>query len=159
MTLTPVQRASVERPGFREWYGDLVDFFVHGHEFLAKEHPVERKYTRQKAMDFVFTAVTLCYVEADGSLSPCVTAAELRDVFYKWHDSHGHYSFDITMKHLRGRAFWWRRTRDVEMWCRQCPVCQACSDGKPGALPMTVGSTAVWSLVGMDFIGPFHPLR
>lgn len=145
------------RPGFVEWYGDVLAFLILGQAGISKWTKMRQRNVKRKALRYRIRGRELMYLEVDESLARCVSVEERTQVLRWAHDGHGHYSSIITMSRLRGFYFWPSRVADVGKWSNSCEVCQQTGGRLTREIPRTITVLEPMSLFGMDFIGPINP--
>lgn len=90
-----------------DWYGDVVEYKLTG--MLSREPWKSNKNIKLKAARFVMmegATATLLYRENSGELAKCIRQGQVESVLRRSHDSHGHFSGNMTLKMLHGKHYW-----------------------------------------------------
>ena len=91
----------------------------------------------------------LLYREVTGELARCIKEDEVERILCRYHDSHGHFAQDMTLKMLRGRYYWPSRNKDTSRYVRSCDACQRFGPLRTKGTPLKT----ILNLQPMDMLG------
>lgn len=142
-----------------EWYGPIVHFLLTGS--VRPEHNkrvVIQRATRYRIIEDGDQVVM--YQESTGEWAKCVLRDGVERILERYHDSHGHFAGDMTLRLLRGKYYWPTRVKDTIAYTRSCDACQRFGPMKKTASDrelkpiLNLQPMDMW---GMDFVGPINP--
>ena len=143
-----------------EWYGHVVTFKLTGTlGTLDKKlrRMVKRTIHRYSIM-VLGREKKLLFRESTREQATCVKKEEISRILQRYHDVHGHFVKDITLRMLRGRYYWPTRVQDVALYCRTCDACQRFGPLRPSRRQLkTVLNVQPMDMLGIDFVGPISP--
>ena len=99
----------------------------------------------------------LCY--SDRIVVPKVLQAKILEWY---HHLLVHPGRDRTLKSIQQHFYWKGMSKDVEKYCKKCPICQTCKVNKKkyGLLPAKEPEVVPWHQLCVDLIGPYKiPIR
>lgn len=101
----------------------------------------------------------LIYREVTGELAKCIQKEDVERIMKQYHDCHGHFAKDMTLRMLRGKYFWPTRCKDVALYVSSCDACQRFGSLKTMPRKLrTILSIQPMDMMGIDFIGPISPM-
>ena len=140
------------------WYGDIVRYLSTG---KLKGEEKETRRTKRKATRYRLAMEgedSVYFLEVTGEWARCVKKEKVDQLLYRYHDLHGHFARDMTLRMLRGRYYWPTRVQDVVMHVKSCDACQRFGPIKIPNRPLkTVLNLQPMDMLGMDFVGPIRP--
>ena len=101
---------------------------------------------------------TLGFRERNGKVARCLKKSEVLPALQRLHDTHGHFSSNITFHNVYGRYYWPTRGKDIEEYCRTCTPCQMLGPLRPSAGLLPVLHLQPMDMLGADWMGPISPL-
>ena len=106
-------------------YGDIVNFLLGGVQALRERKlgASQIKNVRRKAGKYRLIQGGVLRQERNGLWAKCVLPDAVSSILKHLHDGYGHFADAITMDRAVGQFYWPKWARDIENWCRQCPVC------------------------------------
>ena len=100
----------------------------------------------------------LLYRETTGELAKCVKGSEVYSILARYHDSHGHFAVEMTLRMLKGRYYWPTRSKDVAQYINSCDSCQRFGPLHPVKRELkTLLNLQPMDMIGIDFMGPISP--
>lgn len=95
------------------------------------------------------------YRERTGKLATCVFESRVEGILRRYHDSHGHFAKDMTLRLSKGRYYWLTRSRDVAQYVQSCDSCQRFGPlGLVKRALRTLLNFLPMEMIGIDFVGP-----
>lgn len=100
---------------------------------------------------------SLRYQKNTGFFSVCIMEPEIEKFLAMAHKDHSHYSSELTLSFLVGRAYWPTRVKDVKRCCELCHKCQlkAKKPIKSNIQPIQVFEPL--QMIGIDWLDPISP--
>ena len=144
-------------------YEDIIGYREKGSKALQDRNltPKRIKAVKKPAAQYKLptpaTTSHLLFTEANGRDSICIVEEEIPRFLHPAHEDHGHYSAALTLEFLIGRAYWPKRARDVEDWCRNCKSCQLRMKKPMKGVPRTNQHFKPMAMIGADWLGPISP--
>lgn len=150
------------------WYGPIVRYLLRGSlspaEVVngrtlstAEIKRVKRKSVRYQLVETP-TECRLYFVERNSKLSKCVRPNEVTSALGELHDTHGHFSAEISQRRSYGTYYWPTRHADIMRWCRSCHACQMVGPLRPSAGMLPILQVQPLDLIGLDYMGPLSPI-
>ena len=147
------------------WYGDVTYYKLTG--TTIDETTKNSKHTRfikRVAARYVLMVQeeterrTLLYRESTGELAKCVKENEVEKIMERYHDCHGHFAVDMTLRMMRGRYYWPSRSKDVARYVKSYDACQRFGPLRPSRRELkTLLNLQPMDMMGIDFVGPINP--
>lgn len=107
------------------WYRDILIYKLTG---SLKEGEKRNRQVRRESVRYYLLEEAgepqLIYGESTGEHSKCVLKTGVTKILDRYHDCHGHFGKDMTLRLLKGRYFWPTRSRDVAEYVKSCDSCQ-----------------------------------
>ena len=143
------------------WYQDIVNILQQGPDALSKLPRNRRRHiifqSKRYRLPEIHETAVLRYKEITGVESICMLEEEVPKMLRASHEDHGHYSAQLTMDFLIGRAYWPTRVSDVHDWCKSCHACQITKKKPIRAEVQFIQSFEPMKMLGMDWVGPISP--
>ena len=145
-----------------EWYGYVVIFKLTGTlEGLgvdAKLRRIIKRTMHRYSLMVLGKGKRLLFQEVTGEQAVCVRKEEIHQILQRYHDTHGHFAKDMTLRMLKGKYYWPTRVQDVAEYCRSCDACQRFGPLCPSRRQLkTILNVQPMDLLGIDFVGPISP--
>lgn len=132
-----------------------MDYLVTGQ---LEDKEKESRKIKRKATRYRLGEEDLLYLEATGEWARCIKEEKVGQILHRYHDLHGHFARDMTLKMLRGKYYWPTRVQDVVKYVRSCDACQRFGPLKRTKRPLrTILNLQPMDMLGMDFVGPIRP--
>lgn len=142
-----------------DWYGDVVKYKLTG--TVKGLDSKEARQVRRKAVKYVLVdwqEKDLLYREITGDLAKCIFGERVNRVLQRYHDLHGHFAKDMTLRLLKVKYYWPSRSKDVVQYIQSCDACQRFGPLRPVKRELkTILNLQPMDMLGIDFVGPISP--
>ena len=145
-----------------EWYRHVIEYHLTG-TLKVQDAKLRRMIKRTVHRYSVLNLDNgekkkLLFRELTGEQSTCVKEKDVPRILHRYHDSHGHFARDMTLRMLRGKYYWPTRVRDVALYCKSCDACQRFGPLCPSRRQLkTILNVQPMDMLGIDFVGPISP--
>lgn len=148
------------------WYRDILEYKLTGtiNKGEKRNKQVRGESVHYHLMEEGDSDAQLFYQEPTGEYSKCVLQKEVIKVMNRYHDCHGHFAKDMTLRLLKGRFFWPTRSKDVAEYVKSCDSCQRFGPLRRGKNSPNsqrklkiILNVQPMDMIGIDFVGPISP--
>ena len=143
-----------------QWYGDVVRYKLRGTTVGLSDK--DAWYVKRISSRYVLVDgqdQDLLYREMTGELAKCIFATRVNRVLQRYHDFHGHFAKDMTLRLLKGKYYWPSRSESVVQYIRSCDACQRFGPLRPVKRELkTILNLQPMDMLGIDFVGPINPV-
>lgn len=100
-----------------EWYGKVVEYLLTGsfnrdvrnqqsEKLLRQAKRAATRYRILEAGEGENTKTELLYRETTGEWARCIQRSQVEKILWRYHDVHGHFARDMTLRMQRGKYYW-----------------------------------------------------